>query len=461
MSAGFDDEMVRVPRREWELLKERLAVLEQTVGGRADGARGAVVLKPTDVGRTDRRGLLKHGVILAAGAVAGGGVLAVAQASPAEASTGGLQYGATNNSLSDPTTLYSSSDYYTLSLINTGNGQVLEVGDNGQGLGAGLAVGIGNSENESPGVQIYCEGIGDGLDSTVISGPGTAVLGTVSFDGLGTALAGEITNLSNHSPVIYASTASGPGLVAYAGGSYRGVYGQSNSGPGVYGFSSDGPGVQAQSTTERGVHGTSTSATGVFGESSTGYSLEGQNTNPANTQAAVYGETNGTGPALFGQIINSGSAAYAVRGVTNGTGSAVVGQITNAASSSVAVGGVTNGTGAAFGGLAVGAGPAINGQVWGTGSALVAGIVIPTNTQPAVAASTAGTGSAVQGTATGTGSRGGVFTGMAAQVQLTPATGTTHPSSGKAGDLYVDKAARLWFCTATGSTATWKQVQVA
>ena len=35
------------------------------------------------------------------------------------------------------------------------------------------------------------------------------------------------------------------------------------------------------------------------------------------------------------------------------------------------------------------------------------------------------------------------------------------PSSGQAGDLFVDSATRLWFCTVTGTPATWKQVQLA
>lgn len=51
--------------------------------------------------------------------------------------------------------------------------------------------------------------------------------------------------------------------------------------------------------------------------------------------------------------------------------------------------------------------------------------------------------------------RGGVFTGPAAPLQLTPSTATTHPASGGAGDLFVDKSKRLWFCK--GGT-TWKQL---
>ncbi len=73
-----------------------------------------------------------------------------------------------------------------------------------------------------------------------------------------------------------------------------------------------------------------------------------------------------------------------------------------------------------------------------------------------------GTGIGVQATGnTGvkaTGSRGGVFFGSAAQVQLSPGSGSTHPRSGKRGDLYADKNGRLWFCKKGGTTATWHQI---
>jgi hypothetical protein len=54
--------------------------------------------------------------------------------------------------------------------------------------------------------------------------------------------------------------------------------------------------------------------------------------------------------------------------------------------------------------------------------------------------------------------RGGQFTGAAAQIQLVPGTAATHPTSGHAGDLYADSTGRLWFCTASGAKATWKQI---
>ena len=46
------------------------------------------------------------------------------------------------------------------------------------------------------------------------------------------------------------------------------------------------------------------------------------------------------------------------------------------------------------------------------------------------------------------------FVGKKAQVNLQPSAAATHPASGQAGDLFVDKNHRLWFCKG----ATWKQL---
>jgi hypothetical protein len=48
--------------------------------------------------------------------------------------------------------------------------------------------------------------------------------------------------------------------------------------------------------------------------------------------------------------------------------------------------------------------------------------------------------------------RGGLFKGKKAQLRLEPSTATTHPSSGTAGDIFLDKSKRLWLCK--GGT-TW------
>jgi hypothetical protein len=57
--------------------------------------------------------------------------------------------------------------------------------------------------------------------------------------------------------------------------------------------------------------------------------------------------------------------------------------------------------------------------------------------------------------------RGAQFTGGVAAVRMVPSSASTHPTTGKVGDLFVDAAARLWFCqkASLGSTAaTWKQL---
>lgn len=56
--------------------------------------------------------------------------------------------------------------------------------------------------------------------------------------------------------------------------------------------------------------------------------------------------------------------------------------------------------------------------------------------------------------------RGGVFAGTKAQIRLTPSKASTHPTSGRRGDLFVDSAGRLWFCRSGGKNATWKQVKL-
>jgi len=92
-------------------------------------------------------------------------------------------------------------------------------------------------------------------------------------------------------------------------------------------------------------------------------------------------------------------------------------------------------TNAAIFGHSVGSGPAVLGSHFGAGNGLsgVAG----------------GTGSGVYGESRE--GRGGLFVGLKAQIRLRPSTAATHPSSGQAGDLFVDATKRLWFCKG-GST---------
>ncbi len=361
------DETVQVPRARWEAMEARLAELERRLVGSAGttlGDPGAA----ESLARTDRRGLLKHGAVLAAGAVAGGAGLALAGAQPAAADT-------------IPSVL----------------------------------AGVNNLTNAATEIE---------------SESGTAFIGRCDTSG------------------------------------YYGLYGDDESsggGCGVYGLSLHGNAVRGENL------GSNTLPAVVGSTIGTGPGVQGLVNNSLSTAAAVDAATNGSGPAVsgltsgtanavVGTISNPSSSAYAVYGQTNGTGPAIIGQIANTSSSAAAMGGVTNGTGPGFGGLNIGSGPAISGQNWGTGPGILAGVVGATNNQPAISAATAGTGVALQATATGTGSRGGVFAGVAAQAQFKPGSGSTHPTSGQAGDLYVDSSARLWFCKVGGPTATWTQL---
>jgi hypothetical protein len=468
-----DDEMVSVSRSEWAALLARVALLESR--SEATVAPG-VVPSGTDVsaGRsTDRRGLLKQGAKLAAGAVVGGAALVAAQAGPADANTGAMMYGAVNTSGSDSTALSSTNSSETLLVSNLGLGNGVSAtsfspsaavrGQNNNGGGPGVE-GVGFL---GAGVHGY---VGTGADPAVHAeagpGGGPALLAEITDSlnsataaqsttvGTGSAMSAEITNASNAQPAFFAST-QGTGYGVWAqqlGGSVAALYGDCSlsGGDGVLGVAS-GSGAA-------GVHGQS-----EFGPGAVGECLQSANTSPA-----VSGTTVGTGQAVLGKINNAASSASAVQGVTNGTGSGVYGQIMNAANSFPAVTGVTNGSGAAVGGVATGTGPALAGLVFGgTGPAIQGGILNPGNGNPGVAATTNGTGAAIQGQASGAGTgvnassingRGAILYGGAAPLQLVPGRTSSHPSSGLAGDFYVDNTNRLWFCTVTGSPATWKQL---
>jgi hypothetical protein len=90
----------------------------------------------------------------------------------------------------------------------------------------------------------------------------------------------------------------------------------------------------------------------------------------------------------------------------------------------------------------------------GTSSASVVSAGM-SSTAALVNASNLSSGPGVQGTSKS--GRGGVFGGGAAQVHLSPG-GSSHPRSGEMGDLYADKRGRLWYCTKSGSRASWKQI---
>ena len=154
---------------------------------------------------------------------------------------------------------------------------------------------------------------------------------------------------------------------------------------------SGGAGLSGHSDYGRGVIGHGSTA-GVYGES---FASDG---------IGVHGlKSSTTGPAVKGEILYPSNGYAAVFGVTGGTGPAVYGE----------------------------------GLASGNGTSGVA----------------RGTGSGVYGQSDN--GRGGQFRGKKAQIRLEPATTTTHPSSGDAGDIYLDKSKRLWLCK--GGT-TWVRI---
>lgn len=250
-------------------------------------------------------------------------------------------------------------------------------------------------------------------DATVLalvaagSSPALDVVGNVgdAIHGFGTVAAGvKGTSGSN----------AGFGVVGVA--PYVAIKGQSfatgttgGSGVGVFGTSAagDGAGVDGRGPNV-GVHGVSVGV-GVFGEGPSG-------------GIGVNGASTGGGIGVLGNS-DTGRAIVGVASASTGRNVGVMGESFS-----------TAGTGVR--GWASGGGSGVYGY---------AGAAFPTTNPPA--------NTGVFGY--GPSGRGGVFAGKAAQVRLIASTVSTHPSSGAAGDLFVDRYKRLWFCK--GGT-TWKQI---
>ena len=207
---------IRVPAAEWEAMKARLAALERLVDertpiaieGQVTGTEGAGPANPPGQGRTNRRGLLKQGAVLAAGAVTGGVALVAAQAAPAAAATGTMQYGTANNAANAETTLTSTSIDATLGLANSN--------------GLGLWVTSGGAR----------------IDETVASS-GTAFTVNAATDGTGV----DVEHTGSDGFALVASNRDSSNLKAA-------IFGETvGDAAGVLGFSEVGPGVMGTSTT--------------------------------------------------------------------------------------------------------------------------------------------------------------------------------------------------------------------
>ena len=377
------------------LLRQEVASLRRTSpGGVADSG---VPKREEEPGQKamSRRGLLRGAGALAAGGLGLAAAETLLSAGPAAAANG------------DPIALGSSSNAATAP--------------------TGIAV------TQPPSAGVYGFGVTDG--------------GLSAFPETG-AIAGHAKNT-------YSSAVFG-----YGEGLRDGIHGRSVNGFGVFGHSDNGIGVYGESGSGyNGMQGFSHSGSGVYGSSSTGDGITGV---IDGSGVAVHG-VSGNGEAIRGEITNAGSGYYAIHGVTAGGGSAIFGQ----GNAGPGVEGLSDATGV-WGRSGTGEGvlgtsqssdntkAAIHGQHQGAGRGVWGEITNLASSASGVLGSTIGKGAGVEG-ASGKG-RGGVFSGKVAQVRLKPSSAATHPTTGSAGDLFVDASNRLWFCTASGNPATWTRL---
>jgi len=304
--------------------------------------------------------------------------------------------------------------------------------------GAGATAGKGGVPSGIYGFTDNGDGYGVvGVNSGLVAGSGAGVLGTASgadaigvegVNSVGTAIAGRSDSTASVATAIIGTIAStSPGGFSAAvrgvnngtGGLGIGVWGsQAGSGWGMYATSESGVGVVAAGGTGTGVASSGETAVAASG-TSVGLSASGA--------TAVAAEGSGAAGVAVSALADSSQPTVKITNTGSGRALLVGGR-----GSLAAVYANNTGAGAAMYATAVGSDPAIDTSNQGAGPGLQAQ------------------------SATG---RGALFSGKAAQIQLTPGTGASHPTNGEKGDLYVDTSGRLWFCKLGGiHLATWVQV---
>jgi hypothetical protein len=169
-----------------------------------------------------------------------------------------------------------------------------------------------------------------------------------------------------------------------------------------------------------GVHGVGVNGAGVVG-----------GTAGSGPGIRAYVEPGASGSALQAVTLEPNNSSPTVMALQGGIGHGVYSHIENAKNESRAV----------------------YGRTMGTGHAVLASVVNAQSPTAALKATTQGSGPGVEAVS-GAGV-GATFAGKAAQVQLVPSSDSGHPSSGQAGQLFVDRASRLWFCR---GGSDWQQL---
>ena len=381
------------------------------------------------------------------------GLFTVAATGAVAAAVAGL-----DPSLNSGTALASNGDTVKAGEETKAEGGTLITYDGSPGLKG--AVLIGNDSTYGAGPYNYPAAVAGLAGGGSTAGPGGVVNGVYAFtdNGAGNGLVGYNSNKKD---------GSGTGVLglAFRRGSY-GVQGINTIGDGVSGIThvQDGIGVVGTNDAQGGtaVAGMATAPNGGIGGYFSGafIGVYGQGDRGVNAQGVSTGvfavATGANGSGLFADgdtaifAIGTTKGIYGVTQSTAANAFAIHGELssTKAASGSAAVRGQNDG--AAPGGVGVWgshAGAGIGGMFTsesGAGTGVLGQALSPS-----------GTGNAVQGQAFGLGAGvradsafgcGAILSGKSAQLQLIPSSSSNHPSTGSAGDLFLDKARRLWLC---------------
>jgi len=189
---------------------------------------------------TGRRGALKHAGVLAAGALAGGVVLAAGQATPASASSGNFD-GAP--ALTGFGTGGDGVVGYTDGAVNTGvYGWTDKSGAHGmyaRNTGGGLAFG---ADTSGAGIAVQSVATNGAAVSATTTGSGTAVTAHANGSGKGIDVRanGDALSVASANGTAITATSGGPGntVIATATGANDAVHGVASAGAGVFGSSS-------------------------------------------------------------------------------------------------------------------------------------------------------------------------------------------------------------------------------
>ena len=274
------------------------------------------------------------------------------------------------------------------------------------GNGAGVFGKNDGTNADGTGVRGTHDGGGSGGFFISTSGIGVVAIGSTGLQASGSS--GAVYGTS-HNPSDGASAIQGELTVSSSGVDGAGVYGKNDAtnsfGCGVRGtHAGGGSGGLFTSTTGIGVvaiGGTGLQASGFNG------AVYGTSHNPLDNASAIQGELTASASGV------DGAGVYGKNDGTNANGCGVKG--THA--------------GGGSGGL------------------------FTSTTGDGVSGKSAGNGAGIRGVSSG--GRGAILSGHSAQLQLVPSQRSSHPTSGQAGDLFLDAHHRLWLCL---GKKNWKQI---